>query len=81
MAGLTSRVSSPADGPAGRAHRAAAALLAALAAFVALPSANYLVFAGVPFDSLLVTSVFGLVWSFPTGKGRLRAVLSVSAAA
>ena len=52
MAGLTSRVSSPADGPAGRAHRAAAALLAALAAFVALPSANYLVFAGVPFDSL-----------------------------
>lgn len=40
MAGLTSRVSSPAG------------LLAALAAFVALPSANYLVFAGVPFDSL-----------------------------
>ena len=31
---------------------AAGALLVALAAFVALPSANYLVFAGIPFDSL-----------------------------
>lgn len=52
MAGLTSRVSSPADGHPGRARRAAGVLLAALGAFVALPSANYLVFAGIPFDSL-----------------------------
>ena len=81
MAGLTSRVSSPADGHPGRAHRAAGALLAVLAAFVALPSANYLVFAGIPFDSLpqylvLVALAPFAVWPWlrhcmrPAGPGR-----------
>lgn len=59
-------------------RRAALALLGALTCFVVLPAANYVTFAGVPFDSLpqyVLLLAFLPVVAWPWLRGRWRATL------